>query len=456
MLALLFIAGPLAASAFLLGLRSEGGLTLAARADRFTAGVMAALSLGLIAGWPSASVRSWFGLVAPAACADKAKVRQAPVVGGGDFEQLKRELRLDDAAGPPPGVEARATQALSRVTGPGSPGRTLARWDVGGTDLGHPFVLDGRLGLVFGDTFPQPVTEGPGRRSNVLAWIDERAPGQLVVTDMRESGAGGAGEVLGSLKIPGWEVTVIPTNSVAIDGTVVLHWMSVACWGAPGDWTVREAGLAASFDGGEQFHRIGPTWAGDSGFAQVAFVTDDEWLYAFGIPEGREGGALLARVPRDGVFSPSAWTYWDGAGWTRELADASIVVAPPVGELSVAWVERHGVWLMMYLEEIRGGIVLRTAPELTGPWSRPRLVVSLVEHPQAYAPFLLPQLEDSPWIQFTMSRYDIYNVLLMETCLESLGSSTTPTPTGDAGAAPERVPCPGDTTLGHEPRGTTP
>lgn len=455
MLALLFIAGPLVASAFLLGLRSEGSRTPVARADRFTAGLLAVVSVGLIAGWPSAAVRAWFGLTSPAACLDKAKAQQAPAGAQTDLEQLKRELRLDEAAGPPPGLDARATQVLSRVTGPGSPGRTLERWDVGGTDLGHPFVLDGRLGLVFGDTFPKPVTHGPGRRSNVLAWIDERAPGQLVVTDMHESAAGGAGEVLGSLKIPEWEVTVIPTNSVAVDGVVVLHWMSVACWGTPGDWAVRESGLAASFDGGESFQRMGPTWPGDSGFAQVAFVPSEDWLYAFGIPEGRQGGAQLARVPRGSILTASAWTYWDGAGWATDLEDAAIVVPPPVGELSVTWIERHGLWLMMYLEEVRGGIVLRTAPELPGPWSRPRLVVSLVEHPQAYAPFLLPQVTEGPWIQFTMSRYDIYNVLLMETCLESFTTSNR-APRGGAGAAPETVPCPGTTAPHQQPRGNVP
>jgi hypothetical protein len=277
----------------------------------------------------------------------------------------------------------------------------------------------------------------------VLAWIDERDPTQMVVTDMREGASGWAGEVLGSLKIDQWEVTVIPTNSVAIDGMVLLHWMSVACWGAPGDWEVRQAGLAASFDGGESFRRMGPTWASDSGFAQVAFVPAAEWLYAFGIPQGREGGAYLARVETDRVLTPSAWRYWDGTAWVPDSEDARIVVAPPVGELSVTWLERHGLWLMMYLEEVRGGIVLRTAPELTGPWSRPRLVVSLVEHPAAYAPFLLPPIDDSPRIQFTMSRYDIYNVLLMETCLQSLGSTTTAPQEGDAAPIPGS--CPGDT-----------
>jgi len=94
------------------------------------------------------------------------------------------------------------------------------------------------------------------------------------------------------------------------------------------------------------------------------------------------------------------------------------VVPPPVGELSVGWNAHHRTWVMMYLDDIRGGIVMRTADQLTGPWSRAALVASSVSFPSLYAPFLLPGTGETEEIRFTMSRFDTYNVVLMGARLE--------------------------------------
>ncbi len=68
---------------------------------------------------------------------------------------------------------------------------------------------------------------------------------------------------------------------------------------------------------------------------------------------------------------------------------------------------------MLYLDDIRGGVVLRTAEEITGPWSRARLVASSTEFPSLYAPYLLPGTGTGEEIRFTMSRFEGYHVVLM-------------------------------------------
>ena len=272
---------------------------------------------------------------------------------------------------------------------------------------------------MFGDTFAVAEPSGPGWRSNVLAWVDDPQPDRLEVTAMKEAPTGQAGELIGSLKINGWEQTVIPTNSIAVDDQVVIHYMSIACWGAHGRWAVRHSGLAVSDDAGTSFRRVGTArWPAGSGFAQVAFVEDGPWVYAFGIPEGRDGGVRLARVDADDLLDESAWTYWDGEAWRPDEADAVQLVPPTVGELSVAWNAHHQQWVMMYLDDVRGGIVMRGADELTGPWSRARLVASQVEFPTLYAPFLLPGTGQDEEIRFTMSRFQGYKVVLMGARLE--------------------------------------
>jgi hypothetical protein len=89
------------------------------------------------------------------------------------------------------------------------------------------------------------------------------------------------------------------------------------------------------------------------------------------------------------------------------------VVPGPVGELSVAWIGYLERWVMMYLDARHRAIVVRTSETLTGPWSEPSLLASARDHPQLYAPFIIPFDSNEPDIFFTMSRWDSYNVYLM-------------------------------------------
>lgn len=425
---LLLFAGSLAVIALLLVIRQRSPAAHSPRADRAGAVVCSVLTVALVGAWPSATVRGWLGFVDPARCLAKDAPAAGPTDAPAGIEALKADLRLQRLdRGPALDLEVTETVQLDVVTGPDSSGRTLERWGVGGTDLGHPFVLDGRLGLVFGDTFSVPHPSGPGWRSNTLGWVDTVTDDRLEITAMTEARGGRASELLGSLKVEGFEKTVIPTNTTTVGDSIVMHYMSVACWGGHGRWVVRHSGLAVSRDGGQTFQRVdGARFPIDSPFAQVAFAAtaDDEYVHVFGIPEGREGAVHLARAPTDRLLDLSTWRFWDGESWVADVTEAAQVAPPPAGELSVAWNEHHQRWLMMYLDDLRGGVVMRTAEEPTGPWSRSRLVVSSMEVPTLYAPFLLPGTGTGPEIHYTMSRFDIYNVVLMRSRLEAVGSQS--------------------------------
>ena len=387
------------------------------RADRVGTRVFAAVAALLVIGAPIEPVRDALGFGVPEACQQKPHSRPPAMEETADIDALKAELRhrrLENAIAPP-GVRARGTSEVARLTGPGSVNRTDDRWNVFGTDLGHPFTYRGRLGLVFGDTFGDE--DRNGWRSNVMAWAERTTPDELRFTGM-PADDGPARELIGSLKLRGIEQTVIPTYAVGLPDRIVVHYMSIVCWAQAGSWVADHAGLAVSRDGGETFERApGIRWSGDSGFVQVAFVREGVWTYAFGLPSGRGGPASLARVPTEAITDQSAWRYWDGSDWVDAPGSAAPVVAAPVGELSVQWNQAYDRWVMMYLHEGRGGIVLRTAEELTGPWSAAELVASLVDFPQLYAPYLLPAMGDDQVVHFTMSRYDLYNVFLMRTRL---------------------------------------
>ncbi|MFP3914353.1 MAG: DUF4185 domain-containing protein [Actinomycetota bacterium] len=307
-----------------------------------------------------------------------------------------------------------------QLTGPGSPNRTYQRWNVGGTDLGHTFFHKGDLYMVFGDTYGRAREDW---RSNTMAKItalDSPSTGLEFESFVGET-EGRATELLSSHKVYWVEPTVIPTNGISLGERMALHYMSVRRWVAPGRWVINHAGIAYSDDDGLTWSRSGEMWGRNSNFAQVSFVRNPEdpgRIYLLGIPAGRQGAVKVARVPEQDLLDIGSYRYWNGRDWTAVESRAAAVVPAPVGELSVAWNDYLDSWVMMYLSEPHRAIVVRTAEELTGPWSDERLITTGRDHPQLYAPFIIPFDSTQPEIFFTMSRWDAYNVFLMHLRLQ--------------------------------------
>lgn len=322
-----------------------------------------------------------------------------------------------------PALRVRETVRLRPLTGAGSMNRTDQRWDVSGADLGHMFMHEGRMAMVFGDIF----TEGRLRGewfSNAMAWLDDKDPDDgLTFAEMVTGEDGRAREILPSKKVDWEEMTVLSTGGISLEGRILLHFVSIRHWYHPGDCVANHGGLAASTDDGETFRPV-RLWSEDSGFLQAALVEPgDDHLYLLGTPCGRSGAIRLARAPVDRVLQTGAYEYWDGGQWQPDPDRATPVVPGPAGELSVQWSSHYQRWVMVYLER-QSGIVLRTARELTGPWGPPRTVVPKSAQPRAYAPFLVPTAMDGPDLYFTLSLWKPYNVFLMRASLEPVAAGT--------------------------------
>ena len=95
------------------------------------------------------------------------------------------------------------------------------------------------------------------------------------------------------------------------------------------------------------------------------------------------------------------------------VGDAVEIVPAPVGELSVAWNEYLGRWIMIYLDEPQRGLVIRDAPALTGPWSDTQMLVDSRDYPSLYGAYLHPLASSGETIYFNMSQWGPYNVMLM-------------------------------------------
>ena len=365
------------------------------------AGILAVLTVGHLPGAEAAPP-------APPSVAAPDKVAEAAA-----------PTRLPDEAIMAPTIVT--TEVVTQVTGADSPNDTATRWDISGTDLGHMFWHRDSLYMVFGDTFGQPGIFGKNWRSNTLAKIADPDPRNgLPFAGMITAADGKAKELIPSRKIDGLEMTVIPTNGISVGDRMVLDYMSVKHWAATGGvWTVGHSGMAYSDDDGQTWAvPENARWPRGTGFEQVAYVQQDDALYAFGIPEGRFGGARLRRVAPQSILDPASYEYWDGSEWTSDASAAAVVVPAPVGELSVAWSNARRLWVMMYIDPEAHAIVLRTAPQLTGPWGQSRTVVTAEDYPGLYAPFIVPGSDIDSDVFYTMSLWSKYNVFLMRTTLD--------------------------------------
>jgi Domain of unknown function (DUF4185) len=332
-------------------------------------------------------------------------------------------LALGGAGGAQGAVDRSDTYEITQLTGPESINDTGARWNVFGTDLGSMFEHRGRTYMAFGDTFGppgRPPEFGDDWRSNVMAYTRDRDPRDgLTFEGMIEDRPGHAKELILNEQVPGEEVTIIPTYGTAVGRRMYLHYMAVSFWGPPGQWDLSQSGWAYSDDDGQNW-TVSPTavFDGTSNFGQVAVVERGRHVYVYGIPGGRFGHVELARVDKHHLLDLGRYEYWDGSGWSGDPDRAAEVVPAPAGELSVRWNSHYRKWLMMYLDEHKAAVVLRTADRVTGPWSEADTVVTAQEAPQLYAPYLPPRFDHGPDIYFALSKFGPYDVFWWHTSLD--------------------------------------
>jgi hypothetical protein len=344
-------------------------------------------------------------------------------------------LAVTVSAAAPGSAQTSVGQAnpVALITGAKSINVTEERYDIKGTDLGIMWTDErNRVLAAFGDTFGAGwtgVDSGFARpaaidwRSNTLARSSDRNPADGMSFDNYVTDRPGhAKELIPSLKREGVETTKIPTGGINIDGRNYLAYMSIRKFTEPGHWITNYSGVAYSDDGGQNWKdapsaRRPNTAALDNTFQMIAYARHHGYVYAFGTPNGRFGDAHLARVPEDQLLDNSAYEYWTGHGWERgNSTSATPIVQGPVGELSVRFDKTLNSWEMMYLDESRKAIVLRLAPQPTGPWSAEIPVATATEYPDLYGGFLNPDSEGTD-LYFTMTQYKTYNVMMMHASL---------------------------------------
>jgi hypothetical protein len=96
------------------------------------------------------------------------------------------------------------------------------------------------------------------------------------------------------------------------------------------------------------------------------------YVYGCGIPAGSgfDKGCRLGRVDPANVLDRSAWTCYTGSGWSPQISQAQSVFSGD-SFLSVEWNSFLSEYVAVYSQPFSNNVLLRSAPNPEGPWSRP-------------------------------------------------------------------------------------
>jgi hypothetical protein len=342
-------------------------------------------------------------------------------------------------------------QIVRRLTGPLGSGALNPTWQVGigGTDLGHMVNHDGKTYFLFGDTFAgETPAVGGDWRNNVMAYSTDFEPSNgITFAGWLTRPDGTAKQVISPGSQP---VTYIPTGAISVGDKIYAWYMHVSDWNG---WTLSHAGLGWWREGESQFTIVpnyrfenpvggayttgNGTQGGNFGMVAASYRSasenvDDDYLYIWGTPGGREGGVKLARVLPSQIENLSAYGYFNGMvegqpQWTISEWLGDKIIDSGVGEMSVMYNEALRAWTLMY---ISGGsqpdFEIRQAPHPWGPWSDPITVVDFSQAPGLYSPYMNPLYVENngETIYFTMSLWNPYDVYLAKVTLEIEPSHT--------------------------------
>mgnify|MGYP001510277366 FL=1 len=190
-------------------------------------------------------------------------------------------------------------------------------------------------------------------------------------------------------------------------------------------WITNYSGIYKSVDNGLTWAKCKDiTFSSYSFFGQVGYFKKDGYVYMIGTQTGRDSNAKLARFHETDIENKTAYEYWNSFTnqWIKgNENEATVLIEDKVGELSFIYNETHKKWIIAYFNADRYNITMRTAEDITGPWSEPYELANGREYAQLYGSYIHPLSVTGDNLYFTMSMWMPYNVFLMKAELADMG-----------------------------------
>lgn len=111
-------------------------------------------------------------------------------------------------------------------------------------------------------------------------------------------------------------------------------------------------------------------------FGASTFKTNG-YVYVFGTRDRKNAGhtMILARAPETRLDHFASWQFRARNGWTTNVAAAAGLCDGIASEYSVSWLPASRQYVLIYTDHgLSDKIMVRTAPQPWGPWSRPAVV----------------------------------------------------------------------------------
>lgn len=270
-----------------------------------------------------------------------------------------------------------------------------ANWTMAGQDGGQSIPLDRGSLFVFSDTL---IALAPKQAAPSLAIPLRRDQAQFLANCAAISHAADLSGAMSSLRyitdaqgrpreilvptlterLAGYRFW--PQHGIAVGSRAYLFYLGILHHNQTDPWgfTEQGAGLAVLDAETGDCRRI---WLNDDWrlwpalpvecHCGVQLLREADTVYIFSSRRGYPGyQAFLARVDQDRIEDPLAYEFFTGAGWSSEIFD-SVPLTECSSEYSITFNAYLGRYLMVYADAMSKTLMLRTAPNPWGPFSKP-------------------------------------------------------------------------------------
>jgi hypothetical protein len=265
-----------------------------------------------------------------------------------------------------------------------TPGQTLTRFGVEGTELGISFEHQGRAYFLFGPTLGR----SPGL-FNTIASADATNPNQGVHLEfLTNTGKYIAVQPTGTTMLP----MDVPVAGISLDGQM---YVAISTNFTKGRTTNRS--VLTKFAAPETFQTLRTISELPEGrFVRMSMhvqpgtiaglLPGGPFILTWGTGKYRESDAYLSIVPAGQFEAGKGIRYFAGLDaanaptWSDNESDATPIVKDgTLGDLSVTWCKDLGLWLMAYDRRTQpNGIAFSYSRTPWGPWSEPQILFNPV------------------------------------------------------------------------------